>query len=337
MRNFRIIWSIGVLAAIAATLVGGCVSAPQEWPNPGNHWGEIEVDGRTRDFLLHVPESYGNTGPMPLMIVLHGGGGGSRGIARYTHISDIADREGFLVVYPKGVEGHWNCGRAIEEYTAMRENVDDVRFIRELIDAIASALKVDRDRVYICGASNGGMMAFRLAIEAPELFAAVAPVIASIPLNIHQPDISGVPLPIMIVAGTEDGLVPWQGGHVRFRDRILGEVVSVPESVRYWVGRNGCDSMPFIHYEDKNAEDGTRVRFERYGGGEAEVVLVAVEGGGHTWPGADARLYQFLFSGIVGRESKDIDASEVISQFCLSKARKTGPERQKPQTAEGDR
>jgi polyhydroxybutyrate depolymerase len=122
------------------------------------------------------------------------------------------------------------------------------------------------------------------------------------------------PVSVLIVNGTDDPLVPWEGGDIHLGRTKLGEVLSVADTVKFWVGKDQCASSPVItQLRDKDPADGTKVRKESYGGCQdgAEVVLYAIEGGGHTWPGGP----QYLPESIIGRTSREFDASEVIWQF----------------------
>lgn len=157
-------------------------------------------------------------------------------------------------------------------------------------------------------------MTYRLACEIPERLAAVAVVGVSMSENLYDSCSPRTPVPIMIILGTDDPIVPWDGGELHFGPVKLGRVVSVEKTVEYWADRNGCTVRHRREYlPDTDPEDGTRVWIERYSNcsGEAEVVLYGIEGGGHTWPGG----YQYLPESIIGRTSRDIDANEVIWNF----------------------
>jgi len=230
----------------------------------------------------------------------------------------LAERDGFVVVYPDGLERHWNDGRGVGAYRAHRENIDDVGFLTALIDHLARGLPVDRARIYATGISNGGLMSFRLAREAATVIAAIAPVAISMSEQIARMRQPARAVPVLMMPGTQDPLVPYEGGEI---GRALarggpgfGRVIPVAEAVRYWVEHNHCAPLPAVTVEpDRDPLDGTRVRREVYGSCRdgTEVVLYAVEGGGHTWPGG----LQYLPERIVGRTSRDINAAEVIWAF----------------------
>lgn len=270
--------------------------------------------GLERTYTVHLSSAYDNTRPTPLLIVLHGGGGTGQGMTKLTDFNAIADRENFIIVYPDGFENHWNDGRGVSQYSAQKQNVDDVGFISALIDRLSQELNIDAKRVYVTGISNGGMMSHRLGCELSQKIAAIAPVASNISVNMASIWAPSRPVPVLIINGTEDPLVPWAGGDIHFGRAKLGQVLSVADTVKFWVANNKCTSLPLVtELPDKDPSDGTRVQRETYGGctDGAEVVLYEVEGGGHTWPGG----LQYLPASIIGRTSRDFDASEVIWQF----------------------
>jgi polyhydroxybutyrate depolymerase len=254
---------------------------------------------------------------MPLVFLLHGGGGTGEGMGELTMggFNRLADRESFIVVYPNGIEKHWNDGRGLQAYRAHRENIDDVGFISALIEHLIRTLNVDPNRIYAVGISNGGQFSQRLACELSDRIAAIGVVAIQLPEHLPSSCAPKRPVSVLMMPGTEDPLVPWEGGEIGFRrGRKFGKVLSVPESMRFWAKQNQCPESPLItHESDRDPKDGTRVRREAYVpcGEGAEVVLYAIEGGGHTWPGGD----QYLPAGIIGRTSRDIDANEVIWDF----------------------
>jgi polyhydroxybutyrate depolymerase len=283
-------------------------------PAKYDYSSSIFSGGLQRTYNVHVGSSYDKTRPTPLLIVLHGGGGTGQGMNKLTNFNAIADRENFIVVYPDGFEKHWNDGRGVQQYRAQVQNVDDVGFISALIDHLSEELNIDTKRVYVTGISNGAMMSHRLGCELSQKIAAIAPVAGNIPVNMASIWAPSRPVPVLLINGTEDPLVPWAGGDVHFGSAELGQVLSVVDTVKFWVANDKCASPPLIEQlPDKEPSDGTRVRTEIYGGCQdgAEVVLYAVEGDGHTWPGG----LQYLPESIIGRTSRDFDAGEVIWQF----------------------
>ncbi|MGZ0170829.1 MAG: alpha/beta hydrolase family esterase [Planctomycetales bacterium] len=146
----------------------------------------IVVDGRSRIFVAYSPKRQSRT-PLPLVFVLHGGGSGaSRQLERFTKFNDLAKREGFITCYPDGYEGNWNDGRGVSFIKAHSENVDDVKFFRAMVDNVSKEPIVDRSRIFATGISNGGFMSHRLAAEASDVFAAVAPIVGGMAIPIGE-------------------------------------------------------------------------------------------------------------------------------------------------------
>jgi polyhydroxybutyrate depolymerase len=172
---------------------------------------------------------------------------------------------------------------------------------------------VDAKRVYMAGISNGGMMAERMACEHAGSVAAIAVVAGSISEKMAVSCKQSQAVPILLIHGTEDPVVPWSGGAVAGFEEF-GRVLSAKDSARFWAARNLCSETPRILKEpDNNPQDGTRVQTEIFAGcsNNSEVRLVMVEGGGHTWPGG----YQYLPERFIGKTSKDIDANKIIWEF----------------------
>jgi polyhydroxybutyrate depolymerase len=260
--------------------------------------------------------------PAPVVLVLHGGGGTARSMERVTFgaWNQLAAREGFVVVYPQGLENHWNDGRGIAGYRSHDENVDDVGFLLAVVDALAKEFPVDTRRVYSLGISNGGMMSLRLACERPERVAAIGVVAAALSEKLAAVCAPARPVSVLVLNGTDDPLVPYGGGEVGFGRRRLGRVLSTPDTVKFWTEKNGCAVAPTVVAEpDRDPDDRTTVRRETYSGcrESAEVVLVRIDGGGHTWPGGAPYLPEF----VVGRVSRELDAAQVLWDFFRKHAR----------------
>ncbi len=157
-------------------------------------------------------------------------------------------------------------------------------------------------------------MSNRLACDLTDKIAAIAPVMGSIALNTAVNCNPSRPISVMLINGTEDTMVPWTGNYVKLGSRKLGRILTVPETLNFWITHNDCAKTPVVSMEpDKDPDDGTRVRkfvFDKCKGG-VEVVLYEVQGGGHTWPSG----WQYLPVWIIGRTSRDIDANEVIWDF----------------------
>ena len=280
----------------------------------GNVSQFITVKGLKRSYHLYIPDAYRDETAVPLVIALHGGGGTGKKVNRLFRLNILADQYGFIVVYPDAFDHHWNDGRGVKKYQSQRENIDDVAFVSAMIDAIAGDFNIVEKRVYVTGSSNGAMMSFRLGCELAPRITAMAPVIGSMPVNLVSRCTPANPVPLIMINGTADPLVPFEGGYVHVFRKKLGEVVSVQQTIDFWVARNGCSPTPQIRMEsDTDPEDGTRVQKSVYSQctDGADVILYTIQGGGHTWPGG----YQYLPEFLIGKTSRDVDATKTIWTF----------------------
>ncbi len=302
-----------LLSGIQATSVS-CTRSRIQADDTGNSSRSITQNGLKRSYHLHIPSSLRNSTAAPLVVALHGGGGNGQKMEKLSRLSLLADRAGFVVAYPDAVDGHWNDGRGLSDYRSQRENIDDVGFIAGMIDAIAGDYGIDAERVYVTGASNGAMMSLRLGCEVGHKITALAPVIGSMPENLVSRCSPAGPIPLMMINGTDDPLVPWEGGYVHLFRKKLGKIVSIPQTIDFWVAHNGCAPDPQITgVPDTDPADGTSVqkRVYRQCTDGADVVLYEIKGGGHTWPGG----YQYLPEFLIGKTNRDLDATEAIWIF----------------------
>lgn len=314
-RHVILIGALGGVLLLAGCALGAEPAAPGDGVRRGAIRGMLVSGGLARTYLLHVPPRYDAGTGWPLVLALHGGGGRGRSMPGLTGLSRLADRHGFLVVYPDGVGRSWNDGREEPDIPAQRQRVDDVAFLAALIDALSRRYRVDAARVYATGISNGGFMSQRLACEASTRVAAIAPVAATMGVELAARCSPARPVPVLMVNGTDDPLVPFQGGQIRLPGGQLrpGRIASVADTVALWARHNGCAGSPRITREpDRDPTDGVTVRREALMGcgGGSEVTLYVMEGGGHVWPGGP----QYLPSLIIGRTTGDI-GSEVIWGF----------------------
>ncbi len=301
-----------VVILVILVLAGWLFGAPRlSQPGAsGDQNGSVVYQGRKRNFLLHIPEKVRGKKGVPLVLVLHGGGGTPEAVARLTGFSELADEEGFIVVYPAAVNRHWNDGRNVKRFRSHREKIDDVGFIATLIDTLIRRIGVDASRVYAAGMSNGGMMCQRLGCELSPKLAAFASVGASLPENLAEQK-PVMPIAVLMINGTADPIVSFQGGGVGLV-KLRGRVVAVPKAIEFWVKANGCEAVPMETTLVKS-DTGLGVHKTVYRGGRegTEVVLLTVEGGGHTWPGGRERSSKY------GRKTDAINATRLIWDFFL--------------------
>ena len=273
-------------------------------------------DGLERDYILYQPAfNAGHPGTRPLLLVLHGGGGTNHGMLRLTNrrFNALADRDGFFVVYPQGFGKSWNDGRPDRISEAHRKGIDDVGFLRALIEDLIARYPIDARRVFVTGISNGGLMSYRLACSLPDTIRAIAPVTAQIPAATEPLCRSESAVSLVVFNGTADPLVPYNGGQITVLGRQRGAVLSTDETIRIWRRKNRCSPQAATTELPDVADDGTRVTKIEYSRckNESKVVLYRIEGGGHTWPGGR----QYLPVRRIGRTTRDINGCDKIWQF----------------------
>jgi polyhydroxybutyrate depolymerase len=293
-------------AAPAEPATGQPTEPTPEVATSGPTPGSIEFHGVARTYSLYVPASLQPGVPVALVVALHGGGGNAANLERTVGVDAIAEREGFLVVYPDGsgrldeILLTWNAGNCCGY--ALDEQVDDVGFVRALVEQLSGMYAIDPKQVYATGMSNGGMMSYRLACEAADLFAAVAPVAGALNVADCEP---AEPVSVLAIHGTGDQHVLFEGGAPIVKADVHERVDrSVHYAMTFWAAFDGCSLEP-------QAEQGGTVIHESYSGCQPglSVELLAVEGGGHAWPGAVKSTAQ-------GDEpSPDLNASEAMWAF----------------------
>jgi polyhydroxybutyrate depolymerase len=262
--------------------------------------GTVVSSGRERQYLLYVPPTYDRTKPTPLVISLHGGALWPAQQMKLSGWNRLADKYGFMVVYPSGTDlpKSWG-GRA------------DVKFISDLIATLEATYNIDTTRIYANGFSNGGGMAFELSCELSNRIAAVGTVAPALLLPSSWCTDSR-PMPLISFHGTADPLAPYDGGTSLASPPRFIAGTSVPfESVStwkaYWARRNQCGPNPV---ESVIAADVTRLEYADCSD-DAAVVFYTVRGGGHSWPGGKPMPMEWW----VGPTNRSIDASSVMWAF----------------------
>lgn len=283
---------------MASVVFSGALAASEQALRPlgpGTHKVLLDqrVSGVRRSYYAHVPAGHDVATPLPVVVAIHGAFSTAREFEEKSGFSLLADREGFLVVYPQGIGlgdwlRHWNSGHCCGK--ARKMNLDDVGFVLATVDDLARRNPVDRDRIYVVGHSNGGMLAYRIAAERTEALAAVAAVSATIGGNpsADEPEWtvprSQRPVGVLALHGRADDSVPYEGGRAA-KSRGDASAISVARSIGMWVEANRCDPNPEIE-----SKSGGRVERQSWSGcgDDADVVLYSLEGWGHLWPERDA-------------------------------------------------
>src|SRR5271156_6206366 len=244
-----------------------------------DHDATIKIDGRTRNYFVHTPPAYTGKTPLPLILVLHGATESAENVERLSGISAKADQENFLAVYPTGTGRlknvpTWNSGACCGY--AMEHKIDDVAFLRALLEKVEKDYSVDPKRIYATGISNGGMMSYRLACELSDKFAAISPVEGAQDLPCHPTS----PVSVIVFHGTADHLVPFNGGSTPYQMGSIRSDTSVADTVAFWVKYDGCFPKT-VHAETPE------VHTDIYAACPVgiAVALYAIQGGHHMWPG----------------------------------------------------
>lgn len=274
----------------------------------GIHYQSINYKNRQREYIIYLPDGYNKSKQYPVILNFHGGGGNASNHMRYGDMNAIADKYGFIVVYPDGTGAAlmpklktWNsgdncCGKA------RKINSDDVGFTSAIIDDIEKKFNANPNRIYSTGMSNGAMMSYRLACELSGKIAAIAPVSGTLNLTTCSPK---RPVPILHFHGMEDQNCRFDGG-IGKNSISKANFKSVPYSIDTWKKINQCSNETVIIYQKGQA---TCYKFESCKG-KADVILCKIKGMGHTWPGVKTKLPELL-----GPNSFDINASETMWDF----------------------
>jgi polyhydroxybutyrate depolymerase len=268
----------------------------------------LEHEGRRRRYVVHVPRGSDGARPLPVVLAFHGGLGRPEGLRTQTRLNDAADRHGFLAVYPEGTGVArlltFNAGSCCG--WAARQRVDDVGFVRRLLDeGLPGRYRIDRRRVYATGLSNGAMLCYRLACELPDRVAAIGPVAGGMMVDGPRP---ARPVPVYHVHGRKDPNVPYAGGVGRNAVQRVAHR-PVEDVLAWWVKANGCRPEPAAV---ERQADRVLTRWEPPpGAAGAPVVLCAVTEGGHNWPGGvDTTAHLGT-----GPHARSVDATELLWRF----------------------
>jgi polyhydroxybutyrate depolymerase len=303
--------SIGFRVAISvynATSPRVVFQHPQKGPpRTGFSSRVLESGNQTRGYLLYVPHRYRPEQTATLVISLHGFASSPGGQRYLSDWEKLAEKEGFIVVYPQGTNSplRWNASNILGT-----DQIDDVSFMRDLLADLEKLLNIDKKRRYINGMSNGGGMTARLAWAMPDVFAA-AGIVSGPPLNIPIEGNKWHPVPLIAFYGTADPLVKYAGGTAT--TSILTKMIRLPAHrvtlppvqpwILSWAERNGCNPIPEalpVHGDAHGV---------RYSGEDeaSEVVFYTITDGGHTWPGGSPTF--------LGKTSHSIDATTEMWAF----------------------
>ncbi len=274
------------------------------------------ADGRDRTYRVYIPTSAASGASVPLVLGLHGGTGWGAQFEESSGLDRLADERGFIAVYPDGVGSTlapdrtrtWNAGLCCG--TAVAQKIDDVAFLRELLDRLEQQLPIDPTRVHAIGHSNGAMLAYRLTCELADRIVSVGLQAGNLGLAACRP---AAAVSLLHLHGGADANVPIGGG----KGIGLAGVVYPPviDGLRTVAAVNGCGAEPRRSVDAANADivtttwsgcrDGTEVRY------------VEVAGATHAWMGRPTRVTE-----LVGTPYEELDATSLLAEFVLARPRR---------------
>jgi len=295
VEEFAMLQTLLILSILGADPLGS-----------GDYPRTLMLGEQKRTYLVHIPKSYDPKTPTPVVLALHGAAMNGLMMAQFSGLNKKSDKEGFIVVYPSGTGTEpfltWNSGGLPKRMVETK--ADDVTFIGKVLDDLGTVVSVDSKRVYACGMSNGGMMCYRLAAELSDRIAAIAPVAGTVAIEESKPK---RPVSVIHFHGSKDAIVPFE---IPKATTALTKMKGVEDSIQTWVKIDGCEVKPKEEILSKEGDE-TKVTRKNYGGGKekTEVVLVVVDGGGHTWPGQPSPL------GFLGKSAKNVSANDLMWEF----------------------
>jgi polyhydroxybutyrate depolymerase len=275
----------------------------------------IAIGGVTRHYTVRLPD----TKPVPLVIVLHGNTQTGADMITRTAWPAVAKREGFAVVFPDGLNHSWADLRPVNLRAGRvpPHGTDDIAFITKLVDKLVAEGSADPKRIYVTGISNGGAMTMALICKRADLFAAAASVV----MNLTEQSASACrpsrPMPMLMMNGTADTLVPYQGGRGTSRFAVDG-FWSTEKTLAFWRKNNGCDMKQATVTELDDTDPGDRstvTRIDSKCPAGRDVVLYRINDGGHRMPGTPDARFPRLANTFLGPQNHDIDGAETIWAF----------------------
>jgi len=321
MTYSRCILGASALAALFGVVVSGSAAqtaGPMASPNKALA-RTLDSDGLTRTYLLYRPASLGPESRPPLVVVMHGYSGRASGVESHYHWDDEADRGGFVVVYPDGIERSWNSGNCCA--TAFVKKIDDVKFLTALVQRLESDEHVDPRRIFFSGMSNGGLMSYRMACEAKFPIAAIGPVGATLDIACPAPQQTS----LISINGRADQMIPYDGGKNADPGNVGPAVqtwrVNLPaidEVLVRWRALDGCGPPAIVKAPPVTTEiAGCRK--------QRTVEEIVIDGAGHQWPGGTpsdaAAVAKLAEQGIhLDPPSPALDATHTIWQFFSTKS-----------------
>ena len=316
MRKTKKIFTIIFLMFLIILLLGFLKNLKQDSPPTqgsemllrGNHEITLSHEGLERRYLVHIPQNYDGE-KTSLVLVLHGGASNAEEIKERSEYDSISNRENFIVVYPEAtgkttfgkLAGAWNVGYR-GGGQGYENNIDDVGYIKKVIEDISKKTNIDEKKIYATGISMGGMMSYQLACKLSNTISAIAPIGASLTTESCNPSDT---VSVLHFHGTKDKFIPYNGGDSDDslpKFLVIGrDYLSAEESVQTFKDLNNCEETAKISLQKND------VTCETYSScdNNEEVTLCTIQEGGHTWPGSEPAL-----EAILGKTTETISATE---------------------------
>lgn len=302
------------------SLLLNCLNNKIIFTDPNYYWFEIEFQNIKRKNIIYFPNDYlkinlflnEKTTTLPLIISLHGGGGEIDSNLKLSKgkLLELKEKYKFFLLLPEGYKNHWNDGR---NYDKNISSINDVEYLKNLIKYTIENFPINRDKIYIFGISNGGMMSFRFACESPEWIDGFATIAATMPKNLLNDCNPYKKLKIMMIHGTKDPFVPYEGGQVKILFKERGEVLSFEKTLDFWVSKNKCSTEKVEKEILKSPLEKTYTEIQKFNCKEKKIIVYKVLNGGHTWPGGLSYLPEWY----IGKTTKVFSAEEEIIEFFL--------------------
>ncbi len=263
------------------------------------------------EYFIFLPDDYKKSLEYSLVFIFHGGGRNTKQIMKYTKFNQLANKEKYIVVYPEALDPHWTEERKI---SILPQN-DDIRFIDELIKHLIKQYSINQHQNFAPGIFNGGFICIYLAYHLSNRIRAIAPVAANIPENISRNIKTKYPVSILLMNGTDDPLVKYNGGSVGFGEKNRrGKSIPTEETLHIWKNNNGCENQKIIEeieYKDKQEVcKAVKISFEKCQN-HTRVTSIQLIECGHTWPWS----FQYLPEFVIGKTCKDFFATDIIWNF----------------------
>jgi polyhydroxybutyrate depolymerase len=279
----------------------------------------ILVDDLQREYIVHLPPGFNAAQKLPVIFALHGGGGTAKGAVPFYNLESLADKNNFIIVYPNAIKKAWFIPGMTTRVKDADTAVDDLHFMNVLLDTIIAHYKVDDKKVFLTGISRGAMFSYYLADAMNARITAIAPVCGGISQTIMKNYFFQKTIPVLMINGTDDPLVKYNGGYGILNKRNEGnedaDVVPAEELLRKIVALNHCSASPQTQaLPDVDANDGCTETESIYQCNAVKVDFIKIENGGHTWAGGTQYLPKF----IIGKLCRDFSASEKIFDFFMS-------------------